>query len=78
VGARPRATMTTTRVVAASVEEAAMWPRAMIAARATAVGVREAARGWPEGRTKWWRDGGMTVARLRLGRDSRRVDGGRE
>jgi hypothetical protein len=87
VGARPRATMTTTRVVAASVEEAArggsggiaaMWPRAMIAARAAAVGVGEAARGWPEGGTKWWRGGGMTVARLRLGRDSRHVDGGRE
>jgi hypothetical protein len=86
VGPRPRAMMTT-RAVAASVEEAArggsggvavMWPRATIAARAATVGVEEATRGCPEGGTKWWRGGGMTSARLRLGRDSRRADGGRE
>jgi hypothetical protein len=86
VGPRPRAT-TTTHVVAVSVEEAAregsggvaaMWPRATIAARAATVGVREATRGCPEGRTKWWRGEGTTSARLRLDRDSRRADGGRE
>jgi hypothetical protein len=86
VGPQPRAT-TTTRAVAASVEEAtregsggvaAMWPRATIAACVATVGVREATRGCPEGRTKWWRDGGTTSARLRLDRDSRRTDGGRE
>jgi hypothetical protein len=86
VGPRPRAT-TTTCAVAASVEEAArgrsggvaaMWPRAMIAARAAAVGVGETARGWPEGGTKWCRGGGTTFARLRLGRDSCHADGGRE
>jgi hypothetical protein len=86
VGPQPRAT-TTTRAVAASVEEAArggsggvatMWHRATIAACATAVGVGETARGWPEGGTKWCRGGGTPSARLRLGRDSRHADGGRE
>jgi hypothetical protein len=86
VGPQPRAT-TTTRAVAASVEESArggsggvavMWPRAMIVACAAAVGVGEEARGWPEGGTKWWRGGGTASARLRLDRDNRRVDGGRE